>query len=277
MGRASASSRPPNTGTQWRFSTPESYAAPNWNTPWVTPSAKVVRRRRSARSSSTHARHGGMTTLNVCQTRWMSHPTLAGRSPVVQACAAMTAEPPSPQRVGFAAGADRIRGACSAAAGAPVTCAWSLGLNLFSQCGPARSTSPAADPAHGEYDSCGARTSPLWRRPGAHRALRTRTPSTDAMKLDADAADCDDDSCGRCRLPIDPRDVGRTYEAVIGSTRSPWGQPSSHHEDRPHSLPRRLQIEFSQVSRRSQRVQRAGWRGLAKKSWTFAENYRPNF
>ncbi|CKY42605.1 2-isopropylmalate synthase [Mycobacterium tuberculosis] len=68
------------------------------------------------------------------------------------------------------------------------------------------------------------------------------------MKLDADAADCDvDDMLWQVPyLPIDPRDVGRTYEAVIrvNSQSGKGGVAYIMKTDHGLSLPRRLQIEF---------------------------------
>ncbi|AFE18493.1 2-isopropylmalate synthase [Mycobacterium tuberculosis RGTB327] len=91
----------------------------------------------------------------------------------------------------------------------------------------------------------------------------------DAMKLDADAADCDvDDMLWQVPyLPIDPRDVGRTYEAVIrvNSQSGKGGVAYIMKTDHGLSLPRRLQIEFSQVIQKiAEGTSRRGWRGLAQ-------------
>jgi 2-isopropylmalate synthase len=73
----------------------------------------------------------------------------------------------------------------------------------------------------------------------------------DAMKLDADAADVDmDDMLWQVPyLPIDPRDVGRTYEAVIrvNSQSGKGGVAYIMKAEHQLDLPRRLQIEFSRV------------------------------
>ena len=64
-------------------------------------------------------------------------------------------------------------------------------------------------------------------------------------------------------LPIDPQDVGRSYEAVIrvnsqsGKGGVAYILKSEHHLD----LPRRLQIEFSRVVQAADR--RRGRRGVA--------------
>src|SRR6201995_1548555 len=73
----------------------------------------------------------------------------------------------------------------------------------------------------------------------------------DAMKFDADAADADvDDMLWQVpSLPIDPKDVGRTYEAVIrvNSQSGKGGVAYIMKADHGLALPRRLQIEFSGV------------------------------
>ncbi len=73
------------------------------------------------------------------------------------------------------------------------------------------------------------------------------------MKFDADAADKDvDDILWQVPpyLPIDPKDVGRTYEAVIRvNSQSGKGGGVAYIMKADHglALPRRLQIEFSQA------------------------------
>jgi 2-isopropylmalate synthase len=76
----------------------------------------------------------------------------------------------------------------------------------------------------------------------------------EALRRDADSAGIDVDSVewGVPYLPIDPKDVGRTYEAVIrvnsqsGKGGVAYIMKTEHHFD----LPRRLQIEFSGVIQR---------------------------
>lgn len=71
------------------------------------------------------------------------------------------------------------------------------------------------------------------------------------MKIDADKADQDvDDILWQVPyLPIDPKDVGRTYEAVIrvNSQSGKGGVAYIMKADHGLVLPRRLQIEFSQA------------------------------
>ena len=73
----------------------------------------------------------------------------------------------------------------------------------------------------------------------------------DAMKVSADEQDSDvDDILWQVPyLPIDPKDVGRTYEAVIrvNSQSGKGGVAYIMKADHGLALPRRLQIEFSQA------------------------------
>jgi 2-isopropylmalate synthase len=73
----------------------------------------------------------------------------------------------------------------------------------------------------------------------------------DAMKISADEQDADvDDILWQVPyLPIDPKDVGRTYEAVIrvNSQSGKGGVAYVMKTEHQLELPRRLQIEFSSV------------------------------
>ncbi|MDN5759640.1 MAG: 2-isopropylmalate synthase, partial [Tomitella sp.] len=73
----------------------------------------------------------------------------------------------------------------------------------------------------------------------------------DVMKVDADAADkdVDDMTWAVPYLPLDPKDVGRTYEAVIrvNSQSGKGGVAYVMKADHGLQLPRRLQIEFSRI------------------------------
>jgi len=72
-----------------------------------------------------------------------------------------------------------------------------------------------------------------------------------ALQADADAAgeDIDDVAWGVPYLPIDPKDLGRNYEAVIrvNSQSGKGGVAYIMKEEHKLDLPRRLQIEFSGV------------------------------
>jgi 2-isopropylmalate synthase len=98
----------------------------------------------------------------------------------------------------------------------------------------------------------------------------------DAMKASADAAgaDVDDISWEVPYLPIDPKDVGRTYEAVIrvNSQSGKGGVAYIMKTDHGLVLPRRLQIEFSQAIQ--QITDGEGGEITPKEMWdAFADEY----
>jgi len=78
-------------------------------------------------------------------------------------------------------------------------------------------------------------------------------------------------------LPIDPRDVGRTYEAVIrvNSQSGKGGVAYIMKADHGLALPRRLQIEFSQVIQRiAEGTAGEGGEVTPKEMWdAFSEEY----
>ena len=98
----------------------------------------------------------------------------------------------------------------------------------------------------------------------------------DQMKVDADNADSDVDDITWAvpYLPIDPKDVGRNYEAVIrvNSQSGKGGVAYIMKADHGMNLPRRLQIEFS---REIQKITDGeGGEVNPKEMWdVFAENY----
>ena len=118
----------------------------------------------------------------------------------------------------------------------------------------------------------GRRAPPLGRRPGVHRVLRLAPGRhQQGLRRPAPAADraghaVDDHPWEVPYLPIDPKDVGRTYEAVIrvnsqsGKGGVAYVMKTEHQLD----LPRRLQIEFSQVIQRLHRQR--GRRGRPPRS-----------
>ena len=98
------------------------------------------------------------------------------------------------------------------------------------------------------------------------------------MKLDAEEAGCrvDDILWQVPYLPIDPKDVGRTYEAVIrvNSQSGKGGVAYIMKADHGLELPRRLQIEFSPGDPADHR--RRGRRGVPEEMWdVFADEYLP--
>ena len=162
--------------------------------------------------------------------------------------------------LGYQAGADRIEG-CLFGNGERTgnVCLVTLGLNLFS-----RGVDPQIDfsnideirrtveycnqlPVHERHPYGGDLVYTAFS--GSHQDAINK--GLDQMKVDADAADADvDDIVWQVPyLPIDPRDVGRTYEAVIrvNSQSGKGGVAYIMKADHGLALPRRLQIEFSQA------------------------------
>ena len=162
--------------------------------------------------------------------------------------------------LGYQAGADRIEG-CLFGNGERTgnVCIVTLGLNLFS-----RGVDPQIDfsnideirrtveycnqlPVHERHPYGGDLVYTAFS--GSHQDAINK--GLDAMKVSADDADADvDDMLWQVPyLPIDPKDVGRTYEAVIrvNSQSGKGGVAYIMKADHGLALPRRLQIEFSQA------------------------------
>jgi len=162
--------------------------------------------------------------------------------------------------LGYQAGADRIEG-CLFGNGERTgnVCLVTLGLNLFS-----RGVDPQIDfsnideirrtveycnqlPVHERHPYGGDLVYTAFS--GSHQDAINK--GLDAMKVDADAAgqDVEDILWQVPYLPIDPKDVGRTYEAVIrvNSQSGKGGVAYIMKADHGLALPRRLQIEFSQA------------------------------
>jgi 2-isopropylmalate synthase len=162
--------------------------------------------------------------------------------------------------LGFAAGADRIEG-CLFGNGERTgnVCLVTLGLNLFSRGVDPQIDFSDIDEIRRTVEYCNQL--PVGERhpyggdlvytafSGSHQDAINK--GLDQMKIDADTADSDVDDLRWAvpYLPIDPKDVGRTYEAVIrvnsqsGKGGVAYIMKSDHHL----ALPRRLQIEFSQI------------------------------
>ncbi|MCX2933175.1 2-isopropylmalate synthase [Mycobacterium sp. CVI_P3] len=162
--------------------------------------------------------------------------------------------------LGYQAGADRIEG-CLFGNGERTgnVCLVTLGLNQFS-----RGVDPQIDfsnideirrtveycnqlPVHERHPYGGDLVYTAFS--GSHQDAINK--GLDAMKIAADEADSDvDDIVWQVPyLPIDPKDVGRTYEAVIrvNSQSGKGGVAYIMKADHGLVLPRRLQIEFSQA------------------------------
>ncbi|MBM7458508.1 2-isopropylmalate synthase [Rhodococcus coprophilus] len=161
--------------------------------------------------------------------------------------------------LGFQAGADRIEG-CLFGNGERTgnVCLVTLGLNMFSRGVDPQIDFSNIDEIRRTVEYCNQLPVPE-RHPyggdlvytafsGSHQDAINK--GMDVMKADADAAgsDVDDITWAVPYLPIDPKDVGRSYEAVIrvNSQSGKGGIAYIMKHDHGLNLPRRLQIEFSQ-------------------------------
>mgnify|MGYP001022806109 CR=1 FL=1 len=187
--------------------------------------------------------------------------------------------------LGYQAGADRIEG-CLFGNGERTgnVCLVTLGLNLFS-----RGVDPQIDfsnideirrtvehcnqlPVHERHPYGGDLVYTAFS--GSHQDAINK--GLDAMKIAADEADADvEDILWQVPyLPIDPKDVGRTYEAVIrvNSQSGKGGVAYIMKADHGLVLPRRLQIEFSQVIQKI--TDGEGGEVSSKEMWdAFADEY----
>jgi 2-isopropylmalate synthase len=229
-----------------------------------------------------------MATPNVYadQIEWM-HRHLARRDAIVlsvhphndRGCAVAAAE------LGYMAGAERIEG-CLFGNGERTgnVCLVTLALNLFTQ---------GVDPELDLSDIDGIRRTVEYcnqlpvheRHPYAGDLVYTAFSGShqDAIKKGFEAIQRDAAAEGRTvdemawavpYLPIDPRDVGRTYEAVIrvnsqsGKGGIAYVLKTEHHLD----LPRRLQMEFAQIIQA--RTDAAGGEVTPSEIWAlFEEEY----
>ncbi|MBF6333394.1 2-isopropylmalate synthase [Nocardia transvalensis] len=187
--------------------------------------------------------------------------------------------------LGYQAGADRIEG-CLFGNGERTgnVCLVTLGMNLFS-----RGVDPQIDfsdideirrtveycnqlPVHERHPYGGDLVYTAFS--GSHQDAINK--GLDAMKAAADSADSDvDDITWEVPyLPIDPKDVGRTYEAVIrvNSQSGKGGVAYIMKTDHGLVLPRRLQIEFSQAIQKI--TDGEGGEVTPKEMWdVFADEY----
>jgi 2-isopropylmalate synthase len=162
--------------------------------------------------------------------------------------------------LGYLAGADRIEG-CLFGNGERTgnVCLVTLGLNLFSQGVDPQIDFSDIDHIRRTVEYCNQL--PVGERhpyggdlvytafSGSHQDAIKK--GFDAMQVDADAAGVTtgDIPWGVPYLPIDPKDVGRTYEAVIrvNSQSGKGGVAYVMRSEYQLDLPRRLQMEFSGV------------------------------
>ncbi len=160
--------------------------------------------------------------------------------------------------LGYQAGADRIEG-CLFGNGERTgnVCLVTLGMNMFSRGVDPQISFSDIDEIRRTVEYCNQLNVPE-RHPyggdlvytafsGSHQDAINK--GLDQMKIDADGADSDvDDIVWQVPyLPIDPKDVGRNYEAVIrvNSQSGKGGVAYIMKADHGLNLPRRLQIEFS--------------------------------
>jgi 2-isopropylmalate synthase len=229
-----------------------------------------------------------MTTPNVYadSIEWM-HRNLARRDSVIlslhphndRGTAVAAAE------LGHQAGADRIEG-CLFGNGERTgnVCIVTLGMNLFSRGIDPQIDFSNIDEIRRTVEYCNQLPVPE-RHPyggdlvytafsGSHQDAINK--GLDAMKVSADEAhaDVDDILWQVPYLPIDPKDVGRTYEAVIrvNSQSGKGGVAYIMKADHGLALPRRLQIEFSQVIQKI--TEGEGGEVSSKEMWdVFADEY----
>jgi 2-isopropylmalate synthase len=162
--------------------------------------------------------------------------------------------------LGYMAGADRIEG-CLFGNGERTgnVCLVTLGMNLFSQGIDPQIDFSNIDEIRRTVEYCNQLPVPE-RHPyggdlvftafsGSHQDAINK--GLNIMKQDAKAAGVEVDkfTWNVPYLPIDPKDVGRSYEAVIrvNSQRGKGGVAYIMHEEHGFDLPRRLQVEFSKT------------------------------
>jgi len=165
--------------------------------------------------------------------------------------------------LGYLAGADRIEG-CLFGNGERTgnVCLVTLGMNLFSQ-----GIDPQIDfrdiddirrtveycnqlPVHERHPYGGDLVYTAFS--GSHQDAINKGLAAMARDAEAEGVEIDDLRWEVPYLPIDPKDVGRTYEAVIrvNSQSGKGGVAYIMKSEHKLELPRRLQIEFSQVVQR---------------------------
>ncbi|PRY63711.1 2-isopropylmalate synthase [Knoellia remsis] len=189
--------------------------------------------------------------------------------------------------LGYLAGADRIEG-CLFGNGERTgnVCLVTLGMNLFSQgIDPQIDFSDMAEirrtveycnqlPVHERHPWGGDLVYTAFS--GSHQDAIKKGFEDMERRGRADGKSVDELDWGVPYLPIDPHDIGRSYEAVVrvnsqsGKGGSAYLLKSEHGLD----LPRRLQVEFSQVVQR--RADELGGEITAAELWqVFRDEYLP--
>ncbi|GAA4045746.1 2-isopropylmalate synthase [Nonomuraea soli] len=190
--------------------------------------------------------------------------------------------------LGYQAGADRIEG-CLFGNGERTgnVCLVTLGMNLFTQ-----GVDPEIDfsdideirrvteycnqlPVHPRHPWGGELVYTAFS--GSHQDAIKK--GFEHLEQDAEAAGVpvDQHTWAVPYLPVDPKDIGRTYEAVIrvNSQSGKGGVAYIMKADRQLDLPRRLQIEFSKVVQ--QRTDDQGGEVTPAQMWEiFTDEYLPN-
>jgi 2-isopropylmalate synthase len=184
--------------------------------------------------------------------------------------------------LGFLAGADRIEG-CLFGNGERTgnVCLVTLGMNLFSQGVDPQIDFSDIDEVRRTVEYCN-QLPVNERHPYGGDLVYTAFSGShqDAIKkgfdwLERDAAEAgvpvDEFAWTVPYLPIDPKDVGRTYEAVIrvNSQSGKGGVAYIMKTEHALELPRRLQIEFSQVVQR--RTDSEGGEVSSEEMWAIFE------
>ncbi len=190
--------------------------------------------------------------------------------------------------LGYMAGADRIEG-CLFGNGERTgnVCLVTLGMNLFSQGVDPQINFSDIDDIRRTVEYCN-QLSVAERHPyggdlvftafsGSHQDAINK--GFDWMKKDAAEAgvEVDDFRWAVPYLPIDPKDVGRSYEAVIrvNSQSGKGGVAYIMRTEHKLELPRRLQIEFSHVIQ--QHTDEEGGEVTPEQMWNiFQDEYLPN-
>ena len=190
--------------------------------------------------------------------------------------------------LGYMAGADRIEG-CLFGNGERTgnVCLVTLGMNLFSQGIDPQIDFHDIDEVRRTVEYCNQLPVPE-RHPyggdlvytafsGSHQDAINKGFDAMARRAADQGVEIAESVWAVPYLPIDPKDVGRTYEAVIrvnsqsGKGGVAYLMKTEHHLD----LPRRLQIEFSQVVQ--QRTDAGGGEVSAAALWDiFTDEYLPS-
>jgi 2-isopropylmalate synthase len=189
--------------------------------------------------------------------------------------------------LGYLAGADRIEG-CLFGNGERTgnVCLVTLGLNLYTQGIDPELSFANIDHIRATVEYCNQL--PVHERhpyggdlvftafSGSHQDAIKKGFEAMAAKAVVEGVSVDDLVWAVPYLPIDPRDLGRSYEAIIrvNSQSGKGGVSYLLKTGRALDLPRRLQIEFSQIVQRS--ADTVGGEMTADDLWTiFADEYLP--